>query len=266
MPDLPSISIITPSFNQGAFIERTIQSVLNQGYPDLQYIVMDGGSTDETVGILKAYGDRLTWVSEPDHGQGHAINKGLRRATGDIVAYLNSDDELEPGALRRIGAYFKSHRDAEWVTGKCRIIDPQGRETRRSITAYKNAWMRTKSYQVLLVLNYISQPATFWRRSMLESIGYFDESLHYTLDYDYWLRIGGRHRLHVLDGYIARFRVHPDSKGGTSAQKQFDSELAVAKHYTQSGAMLHLHRLHAQLILAIYRRLAGAASRSQVAA
>src|SRR3989338_7304504 len=102
----PCISIITPSFNQGAFIERTIESVLGQGYPNLEYIVMDGGSTDETLSILRRYGDRLTWTSEKDKGQSDAINKGIKRATGEIVAYINSDDVYEPGAFDRVAAYF----------------------------------------------------------------------------------------------------------------------------------------------------------------
>jgi glycosyltransferase involved in cell wall biosynthesis len=252
---LPRITIVTPSFNQGDFIRRTADSILNQGYPDLEYIVMDGGSSDGTVEILKEYGSRITWLSEKDRGQAHAINKGLQMATGDVVAYVNSDDELEPGALWRVGRRFAARPDVHWLTGKCRIIDPHGTETRKLITRYKNTWLALNNYAVLLVLNYISQPATFWRRQALETVGYFDESLHYTMDYDYWLRLGQQYRLHVVRQYLARFRVHPSSKGGTAAPAQFDSELAVARRYMRSGALLTLHRLHAQLIVTAYARL-----------
>jgi glycosyltransferase involved in cell wall biosynthesis len=254
---LPRISIVTPSYNQGDFIRRTADSILNQGYPDLEYIVMDGGSSDGTVEILKEYGSRITWFSEKDRGQAHAINKGLQMATGDVVAYVNSDDELEPGALWHVGRRFAARPEIMWATGKCRIIDRDGTETRKLITRYKNAWLAFNNYSVLLILNYISQPATFWRRQALDTVGYFDESLHYTLDYDYWLRLSQQYRLHVIHHYLARFRVHPSSKGGTAAPVQFDSELAVAKRYMRSGALIALHRLHAQLIVTAYARLLG---------
>ena len=257
MTVLPKITVITPSYNQSEFIERTITSVLGQGYPHLEYMVMDGGSTDGTVEILRRYAGRLAWSSEKDRGQAHAINKGLEKATGEIVCYLNSDDTLEEGALHRVGSYFPAHPDAQFVTGKCRIVDVHGVETRKAITLYKNLWLRMKSYKLLLVLNYISQPATFWRRDVLTSVGHFDESLHYTMDYDYWLRVGRVCTLHVIDHYLAAFRVHPDSKGGSAAQAQFDSEVAVAMRYVRSGMLIGLHRLHARLILAVYRQWLG---------
>jgi glycosyltransferase involved in cell wall biosynthesis len=264
MRNLPRITIVTPSYNQAPFIRQTVESVLSQDYPNLEYIVMDGGSTDGTVEILKEYGERLAWSSERDHGQAHAINKGLRLATGEVVAYLNSDDLLEPGALHRVGRYFAQHPDAAWVTGKCHIIDPQGHETRKAITLYKNLWLYCRTYSLLLVLNYISQPATFWRSDLLRTLGYFDESLHYTMDYDYWLRAGRTFKLHFLPRYIASFRVHASSKGSSSAHAQFDSELAVAKRYMRSRVLTRLHKLHAQLILAVYKHVLGRAQLRQV--
>src|SRR5665648_525607 len=168
MTKLPQITVITPSYNQGDFIDQTIQSVLSQNYPDLQYLVMDGGSTDQTVDILKQYDQQFFWVSERDRGQSDALNKGLRMATGEVVCFLNSDDLYEPGALFQVGKFFADHPEAAWLTGKCRVVDPMGVEIRRPITAYKNFWLRSKSYRALLVLDYISQPATFWRREVIE--------------------------------------------------------------------------------------------------
>ncbi|MCD4672777.1 MAG: glycosyltransferase, partial [Anaerolineaceae bacterium] len=166
MKPLPRISIITPSFNQADFIETTILSVLGQEYPHLEYIVVDGGSTDGTLDILRKYETQLTWSSEEDRGQAHAINKGLARAGGEVVAFLNSDDVYAPGALLATGEYFAAHPGAWWLTGKCAIVDDQGCEIRKLITAYKHFWLQFRSYGVLQIMNYISQPATFWRRSL----------------------------------------------------------------------------------------------------
>jgi len=234
MGDLPRITIITPSYNQGNFIRQTIDSILSQGYPNLEYIVMDGGSTDQTMDIVRSYGDRLTWFSERDRGQSDAINKGLRLATGDVVAFLNSDDVYEPGALRKVGEYFQAHPDAFWLTGKCRVVDQNGREINKLITAYKNFWLMWKSYAVLTVLDYVSQPATFWRKEVIQKVGYFDESLRYAMDYDYSLRVGKHYRLNFLSEYLASFRIHPSSKAGSSANAQFDADFAIAQKHVNS--------------------------------
>jgi len=185
----PKITIITPSFNQGQFIEKTILSILSQDYPNLEYFVIDGGSSDNTLQILEKYTERLTWISEPDRGQTDAINKGLRRATGDIVAYLNSDDLLSPNTLLEVGAIFAARPQTVWVTGQCLIVDENGREVRRLITMYKNILLRLRSFSLLLIMDYISQPATFWRRNIIEEIGMPNEKLHYVMDYEFWLRL-----------------------------------------------------------------------------
>jgi glycosyltransferase involved in cell wall biosynthesis len=255
MSHLPRITIITPSLNQGDFIEQTIESVLSQDYPDLEYIVMDGGSSDGTLGILEKYQDRLSWVSEPDRGQSHAINKGLQRATGDVVAFLNSDDLYEPGALLKVGRFFAGYPDAAWLTGKCRVIDQNGHDVRSAITLYKNLWLRLGSHTVLQVLNYISQPATFWRRTAVEQVGFFDEALHYAMDYDYSLRMGRQFRLGVLHHYVAAFRVHPGSKGESLARAQMDEDLAIARRYVSSPILIGLHALNNRLVLLVYRFL-----------
>jgi glycosyltransferase involved in cell wall biosynthesis len=257
MAELPRMTIITPSYNQGAFIGETIESILNQGYPDLEYMVMDGGSTDSTLDVLQSYDGRLQWVSEPDRGQSHAINKGLGRATGEVIAFLNSDDVYEPGALLKVGQFFAAHREAHWVTGKCRTVDAQGREIRKGITAYKNLWLRRPSYRMLQVLNYISQPATFWRRYVVDTVGPFDEGWQYAMDYDYWLRAGRHFRLWFLNAYLARFRVHPNSKAGASANAQFDVDLDIARQYVSSPILLRLHGLHNAMIVAVYDKLLG---------
>lgn len=254
---LPKISIITPSLNQGEFIEQTIQSVLNQGYPDLEYLIIDGGSTDATLDILKSYEDRITWISEPDRGQSHAINKGLQKASGQVIAYLNSDDIYLPGALLQVGMHFSQNPNTSWLTGKCRNIDQNGFEIRKAITQYKNFWLQIRSYRVLQVMDYISQPSTFWHRRVLDKVGFLDEGLHYAMDYDYWLRIGLHFNLDFVDSYLACFRVHHLSKAGSSANNQFDALYKIARRHSNSRLLLKLHAIHNYLIVSVYHRLLG---------
>ncbi len=248
----PRISIITPSFNQAEFIGSTIESVLGQGYPDLEYIVVDGGSTDGTVEILKKYGSKLRWVSEKDRGQSDAINKGIRMSTGEIVAYLNSDDVYEQGALKMVAEYFSSHPGAMWVTGRCRIIDVNGREMRPLITAYKNYFLRRYSYNALLVTNFISQPATFMRRGLFDEFGLFAVHHHRVMDYDFWLRVGGKYRPGFIDAYLASFRVYLQSKTSSSFKDTFRQELDVSRKYSHSRVVNALHYLNYAGICAAY--------------
>ncbi len=252
MGKYPKISIITPSFNQGKFIGRTIDSVLRQGYPNLEYMVMDGGSTDGTRELLKGYGSKMTWRSEKDKGQTNAINKGLKLATGEILAYLNSDDVYGKGALFQVAEFFSKNPKAKWVYGNCRIIDENDRETRRWITAYKNFFLKRYSYQTLLVLDYISQPAVFWRREVTDEIGLFDENQYYEMDYEYWLRIGKKYRPGFINDYLADFRIHTQSKSGNNFVKHYWQEVEVARKYTANPLLLSLHLLNFLSIIGSY--------------
>jgi glycosyltransferase involved in cell wall biosynthesis len=250
----PKISIVTPSLNQGEFIEETIRSVLSQEYPNLEYIVMDGGSSDKTLDILRSYSDRLKWASEKDNGQTNAINKGLRMTSGDIVAYLNADDLLLPGTLEKVAKNFMENPGTMWITGRCRIITENGQETRRPITAYKNLWLRLHHPSLLFITDYISQPATFWRASLLNNLGYFDESLHYALDYEYFLRLNARYPLVFLPEYLAAFRVHQQSKNANAFHRNVyvdEDRIAVHRH-TKSKTLWILHDIHRWLMTMVY--------------
>ena len=180
---LPLVSIVTPSYNQGRFLRRTIDSVLNQDYPRVEYLVFDGGSTDESIDILNSYGNRFFWRSERDRGQTDAINKGLLRANGDILAYLNSDDVLLPGAIATAVKHFESRADWELLYGNAYHID----EDDHVLGEYPTA---PYDFDRLLQSCCICQPAAFWRRSLSEHVGLFDDTLHCAMDYEYWLRIG----------------------------------------------------------------------------
>lgn len=188
---LPRISIVTPSFNQGQFIERTICSVLDQGYPNLEYIIIDGGSRDGTVETIRKYEKHLAyWVSEEDRGQTHAINTGMARATGEIRAYLNSDDEYLPNALLSVADAVKSHPDTDLFYGGCSFIDEHGHctgavrygdiSTLDDMADVWGVWWQGRHYV---------QPEVFWTSRIAERIGEFDEKLYYVMDYEYWLRM-----------------------------------------------------------------------------
>lgn len=249
------ISIITPSFNQGHFIKQTIDSILNQGYPELEYIVMDGGSTDATVDILKSYGDKIYWRSEKDAGQSDAINKGLKIATGDILAYLNSDDLYTNNCLFEVNKFFLKNREINWAYGKCRIIDEHNHEVRKSITAYKNLLMRRYSYNKLLSVNFINQPATFWRKKVRNTFGFFNTDEHLVMDYEYWLRIGKKCRAGFINTYLADFRIYSQSKSFKNYKKQFIDELRVARAHTDNKLAILLHYLNYISIITGYNFL-----------
>jgi len=180
----PKITIITPSYNQASFIERTINSVLSQNYPNLEYIIIDGGSTDHSVSIIKKYESKISyWISEKDRGQSHAINKGLARATGEIIGWLNSDDIYYPGALHIIADFFQKQASSQIVYGKAYHIDTDDNQIEEYPT---EPW----SYERLKIICYICQPAVFFRNSVFDLVGTLDESLQYCMDYEFWLRAG----------------------------------------------------------------------------
>lgn len=245
----PKISIITPTLNQVDFIERTIRSVLEQDYPNLEYIIVDGGSKDGTLDILNDYKSELILITEKDNGQTNAINKGLRISTGEIVAYLNSDDIYYKDTLFKISKTFADNPNALWISGRCKIIDEDDREIRQLISNYKNFWLDRYNYLTLLVLNFISQPATFWTRKIVDEFGFLDDRLKYAMDYDYWLKIGRNHQPYILNDCLAGFRIHPKSKSTLDFQKQFLEEYQTAKRYTKSRFLLFLHRLHYYLLI-----------------
>ena len=203
---LPLVTIVTPSYNQSRFIHATIESVLKQDYLRIEYLVMDGGSTDETVSILREYSDRLRWVSEPDHGQAHAINKGWRQARGSILAYLNSDDVYLPGAIAQAVAALEAHPEAAAVYGEGYHVDEEGRVLERYPTESFNP-------DRLRETCFICQPTVFLRREAVERAGYLDELLRYCMDYDLWIRLAraGKILSHTAH-YLASTRLHADAK------------------------------------------------------
>ena len=225
-------TIITTNKNGGRFLEETIRSVISQKESDvdLEYIVIDGGSIDDSPKIIKSYEQDISQIiSEPDRGPVSAINKGLRLASGEIVAWLNADDRYHPGALKRVAQVMAAQPGKALCFGACRIIDEDGREIRRGITRFKEAFFQISSRFTIQCLNYISQPAMFFRRSALETAGYLREDMVAAWDYDLTLRLwrqGGA--VHVPGDPLADFRWHPGSISARRFAVQFKEEFDVA--------------------------------------
>ncbi len=232
---LPTITIITPSFNQAPFLEETIQSVLAQGYPNLQFGVIDGGSTDGSAEIIESYRDRLDFVViEKDDGQTQAINKGLKRASGELVGWLCSDDTLLPGALHTIGGHFAQYPDDDWLAGACRVVDTEGRCT--DIVKPSGAFtlpgvlLRDDAMPFNL-----PQPGVFWRRSLHDDLGLLDESLHYCMDFEFWLRlIEAGLRPTLINTELATYRLHETSKSCAMPMGFTREHIHVEGHYAKS--------------------------------
>jgi glycosyltransferase involved in cell wall biosynthesis len=204
--DAPSIAIVTPSLNQGFSIGATIDSVLQQNYPNLAYLVQDGGSRDATLKVLEGYGDKLTWRSEPDTGQSNAINRGFGAIQGDIIGYLNSDDVLLPGALAYVAKAFARHPDVDVIYGHRVCIDADGFEIGRCVLPPHDA-------KTLQWADYIPQETLFWRRRVWEAVGPFDETFHFALDWDFILRAQtAGFRFMRLPRFLACFRIHDHQK------------------------------------------------------
>ena len=225
---LPKISLVTPSLNQGKFTRATIESVLEQNYPHLDYHVQDGGSTDGTLTVLRSYDGRVPFVSVKDAGQADAINKGLLGATGDVLGYLNSDDVLRPGALAAVDEAFAADPDLVFVWGRANYLNEVGAE----VSPYL---VRPDAIERLADACFIAQPAAFFRRSVWDEIGPFDASLHHTMDYDYWLRIAAKYpasRMKFLDRDLAGCRMHADAKTVAGWKRALEEIMDLVKRRT----------------------------------
>lgn len=224
---LPLVSIITPSYNQANFIEDTILSVKNQEYPNIEHIIIDGGSTDNTLEILKKYerSYNMKWTSKQDKGQSAAINKGFRMAKGEIIGWLNSDDTyFSIYTISDVVKFFEKHVNIKVIYGDTISIDHRN----KIITA--SAALPIFSYFLLKKINFISQPSTFFIRNIIDNY-YLDESLHYSMDYDFWLKIGKENKFYYVNKILSCFRRHRNSKSLSQTSKMRDEHLSVKQRY-----------------------------------
>lgn len=253
---LPRITVVTPSLNSARTIEHTLRSVRTQDYPNVEHLVIDGGSTDGTLDILKQT-EEIRYVSEPDKGLSDAVNKGIRMASGEVIGWLNADDVYLPGALRKVGATFAANPDREWVTGRCPIIDGDDREIRCFVTWYKNVFLRRYSYGLYLVQNFVCAPATFVRATAFEAVGLFDERYRFSMDYDLYLRLGRRGPPVVVDEPIACFRMVEGTLSMGNFGDQFVEHAEVARRHGEGYPLaVAINSLVSRLIVVVYRLLA----------
>jgi glycosyltransferase involved in cell wall biosynthesis len=242
----PRISIVTPSYNQGKFLEATIRSVLWQQYPNLEYIIIDGGSTDNSAEIIKKYEKHLAyWVSEPDNGQSHAINKGFARCTGDILAWLNSDDLYLPYTLWKIAHLFTTNRGVDLVTGGWISNDVKA-NTLFALRPCGNGSFPTTAL-MLMQHGLIGQPSTFWRKSVWESAGPINENLHYAMDHAFFLRCcdsGFNYKL--ISEYLSIIQEHnaQKTKQGTKYIDEFQAVVISYKDRSEWQSLIGCFKLH----------------------
>jgi glycosyltransferase involved in cell wall biosynthesis len=226
----PKISIVTPSFNQGIYLEDCIRSILDQEYPNLEYFIIDGESSDESVHIIREYESRLSgWVSEPDQGQSDAINKGLKWASGDLVAWLNADDYYLPGALQTIAQAYKQYPGAPFYFGDGLRVDEKKSQKKNFFPDGSVSFDRPA---LINGLNYILQPATFIRRLALEEAGYLDINLHYSMDTDLWIRLSARGEPVPIQVVLAASREHGSTKTATGSFKRLEELRLVAEKHS----------------------------------
>lgn len=232
MSEKPLISIVTPSFNQAEFLRLTIESVLSQDYPNLEYIVMDGASTDGSVEIIEKFESQISyWESIPDKGQTDAINKGFARAKGKYIAWLNSDDVYQPGAVAEAVSYLEAHPEVGLVYGDCDFIDAQGRRIGQFPAAQTDLSRLKRGYV------HIPQQASFFRGDLWKKVGPLDPSFYFAMDYDLWVRLAGQAPIVYLPGRTwASFRLHGDAKTIAADDRCWPEMLRV--HYREGGRML----------------------------
>lgn len=245
---VPKISIIIPSFNKVDYIRSTLLSIVSQKYPNLEVIINDGGSTDGTIKIIQEFSNKypkiFSLVSKKDKGQTDAINKGCRKAKGDIIAYINADDLYNKNTFQEISTFFINNPNCYWVIGFGNIIDSKGKIISKLVTKYKNLLINFNSHNALLMVNYISQPSVFFSRSAYKKFGPFIGTDKYILEYDFWLKLGRIQMPGIIKKNLSSFRLTTNNISSTFYNELLNLDYKIVTRCTNNIFILIFHRLH----------------------
>jgi len=245
---LTKISIVIPSYNSAKYIGETLRSIVSQKYPNLEVIIQDGGSTDGTLEVVEKYAKKypkiINFESKKDNGQVDAINKGFKKATGDIYAYINSDDTYKNDALLTVGKYFSKKPNTLWVVGEGEIMDRKGNIRWNSSTCYKNYLLNKNKYHNLLMVNYLMQPSVFLSKKAYKKYGPFTGTKKFVMEYDLWLKIARDSMPKIINKTLSVFRLSGNNISSVSFKNTLKEDFKIAKKYTNDPIILTLHELH----------------------
>jgi glycosyltransferase involved in cell wall biosynthesis len=242
----PKISIVVPSYNKAKFIELTLKSIFTQNYENLEVIIQDGGSTDGSVQIIKRFAKKypIIWESKKDKGQLDAVNKGMRKATGEILTFINADDCYKPGALSAVSKAFTSSPNSLWFAGKGIVVNEKGKEIAKAVTWYKNLLLSLNSKFFLLVTNYLIQPSIFFTKTAYKKYGPFTGTSDFITEYNFWLKLGHVSMPTVINKDISKFRIEPNTKTKRMFKGLLFEDMKIVKKYTKNPIILILHELN----------------------
>jgi glycosyltransferase involved in cell wall biosynthesis len=246
--NLPKISVVVPVLNKVDFVRKTLDSIFSQNYPNLEVLVEDGGSADGTLEIIREYQERFSGImklkSGPDRGQLEAINQGMARASGKILAYLNADDIYLPGALAAVAEVWTLYPETLWTAGRGRVIDIDGKEIAKGVILYKNLLLNFNRYGYLLLTNYLMQPSVFISRRAYETFGPFSGTNDFVTEYELWLKLGRRQMPYIIKKTISEFRIEPESKTKKLFRRLLGADEKIVRKYSRSWSVLFGHKLH----------------------
>lgn len=244
----PKISIVIPSYNKARFIGQTLNSIVDQKYPNLEIIIQDGGSNDGTLEVIKKYTRRypsvIKFESKKDKGQLDAINEGMEKATGEILAYINADDIYAQRAFSEVARLYSSNPKAYWFAGRGKVINSNGHEIAKAVTWYKNLCLFLNHKSLILILNYFMQPSVFITRKAWNKFGPFTGTSDFVTEYDMWLKIAKCRMPVVSDKYFSSFRIEPSTITQRNTNKLLSEDEKIIIKYTSNALILFLHKLH----------------------